>query len=227
MRRVSALQPSPATVIALIALVVALGGTGYAALKLPAASVGTKQLKKKAVTTSKLADKAVNGAKVLDNSLTGADINIGTLGKVPSATAADTAGSATNANHASTADSATTAATAAALGSVTYAVDTSAGPVTVPKCDSSPCTPEQVGTAFAIAVCPVGMVVIGGGGVTAEPGVELGGSFPTTFAGRAAWEVDVDNYLQTPSSVHYYAICTAANSFDTTNVARSAHRHAR
>jgi hypothetical protein len=51
-----ALKPSPATAIAPVALFVALGGTSYAALKLPARSVGSKQLKSSAVTRSKLAN---------------------------------------------------------------------------------------------------------------------------------------------------------------------------
>jgi hypothetical protein len=40
--------------IALIALMVALGGTGYAAFKLPKNSVGSKQIKKNAVTSVKV-----------------------------------------------------------------------------------------------------------------------------------------------------------------------------
>lgn len=40
--------------IALLALFIALGGTSYAALSLPANSVGTRQIKKHAVTASKL-----------------------------------------------------------------------------------------------------------------------------------------------------------------------------
>lgn len=47
-------RPSPALVVASIALMVSLGGTGYAALKLPANSVGTAQLKKGAVTSAKV-----------------------------------------------------------------------------------------------------------------------------------------------------------------------------
>ncbi|MEA2421652.1 MAG: hypothetical protein QOF55_751 [Thermoleophilaceae bacterium] len=49
-------RPSPAMTVALIALFVALGGTGYAALKLPKNSVGSKQIKKNAVTSSKVAN---------------------------------------------------------------------------------------------------------------------------------------------------------------------------
>ena len=41
-------------VVAITALFVALGGTGYAALELPRHSVGTKQLKRNAVTTAKI-----------------------------------------------------------------------------------------------------------------------------------------------------------------------------
>ena len=54
---------SPATVLAGVALVVALGGTSYAAVVLPANSVGTAQLKPNAVTS----------AKVLNGSLLKAD----------------------------------------------------------------------------------------------------------------------------------------------------------
>jgi hypothetical protein len=61
-------RPSASTGIALLALFVALGGTGYAALKLPKNSVGTAQLKNNAVT----------GAKVKNGSLTAGDFG-GTL----------------------------------------------------------------------------------------------------------------------------------------------------
>jgi hypothetical protein len=47
-------KPSPATLIALLALFVALGGSSYAALQLPRGSVGTKQLKNGAVTSKKV-----------------------------------------------------------------------------------------------------------------------------------------------------------------------------
>ena len=46
--------PSPAFVISLIALFVALGGTTYAATSLPKNSVGTRQLKNGAVTKKKI-----------------------------------------------------------------------------------------------------------------------------------------------------------------------------
>ena len=57
-------MPSPAMVISLIALFVALGGTSYAAITaLPINSVGTKQIKNGAVTAAKL--HALGAAKVV------------------------------------------------------------------------------------------------------------------------------------------------------------------
>jgi hypothetical protein len=56
--------PSPAFVVSLIALFVALGGTTYAATNLPKNSVGTTQLKNGAVTSAKIRDAAVTGAKL-------------------------------------------------------------------------------------------------------------------------------------------------------------------
>jgi hypothetical protein len=54
MRRLLSNRPSPAMVVACIALIVALGGTSYAALKLPRNSVGNKQLRPSAVTSGKV-----------------------------------------------------------------------------------------------------------------------------------------------------------------------------
>jgi hypothetical protein len=56
-------------VIAYLALFVALGGTSYAAIKLPANSVGTKQIKNSSVTS----------AKIKDGSIQTVDLAAGTL----------------------------------------------------------------------------------------------------------------------------------------------------
>ena len=86
--------------VGMLALFLALSGTAYAAT-LPRNSVGTAQLKKNAVTapkvkknavtSPKIKRNAVTGAKVKADSLTGLDINESSLGKVPSAGAADSA----------------------------------------------------------------------------------------------------------------------------------------
>jgi hypothetical protein len=96
--------PSPALVVSIIALVVALGGTSYAAFSVPRNSVGTRQLKNNAVTTSKIKNGAVTGQKIARNAITARQINFGALGTVPSANTANTAATATNANHATNAD---------------------------------------------------------------------------------------------------------------------------
>ena len=85
-------RPSASMVVAVTALVFAVGGTSYAALSLPAGSVGTKQLKRGAVTTNKIHSRAVTGAKVAVNSLTGLNIRESSLATVPSAALAGNAG---------------------------------------------------------------------------------------------------------------------------------------
>jgi hypothetical protein len=79
MARLKLHLPSPAMGVALLALFVAMGGTGYAALKLPKNSVTTKQLRKGAVKGSDIAANAVTGGKVKAGSLTGADFKSGAL----------------------------------------------------------------------------------------------------------------------------------------------------
>jgi hypothetical protein len=74
-----------ANVVSVIALFVALGGTGLAASQLGKNSVGTKQLKKNAVTTAKVKNEAITAAKVKNGTLTGTQINASTLGAVPTA----------------------------------------------------------------------------------------------------------------------------------------------
>ncbi len=65
-------RPSPAMIVACVALVFSLGGISYAAITLPAASVGTKQLKNNAVV----------GAKVKNGSLSVADISSTSLSQL-------------------------------------------------------------------------------------------------------------------------------------------------
>jgi hypothetical protein len=57
--------------VAYLALFVALGGTSYAAIGLPAGSVGTAQLQNGAVTANKLANGAVSARKLDGNAIGG------------------------------------------------------------------------------------------------------------------------------------------------------------
>ncbi len=55
-------RPSPAMVVACLALAVSLGGVGYAAVTLPKNSVGTVQLKNGAVTSKKVKNRSLVAA---------------------------------------------------------------------------------------------------------------------------------------------------------------------
>lgn len=104
-----------ANVISTLALFIALGGaTAFAATQLPKNSVGSPQIKKNAVNTGdiarnavrvgklapeaakagKIAKNAITTNRLRDNAVTGAKVNEATLGKVPSAAAADGAATA-------------------------------------------------------------------------------------------------------------------------------------
>jgi hypothetical protein len=109
--------PSPALVISLVALFVALGGTGYAALRLPRNSVGTVQLQNNSVIAPKIRNGTIVGSKIMNGAVTAGKINPKGL-TVPNATHATIAVSA---QIAATATTAATAATATTAGTATTA----------------------------------------------------------------------------------------------------------
>lgn len=79
-------RPSPALVIALIALFVAMGGTGYAALRVTGASVKNGSLTGADIRTNSVTGtdvKDIKAADVRNYSLTGKDIARDSLGQVP------------------------------------------------------------------------------------------------------------------------------------------------
>jgi hypothetical protein len=135
-------RPSPAMCVALVGLFVALGGTTWAAVSLPAGSVGTAQLKQDAVT----------GNKVKNHTLTGADINTLLLGTVPSARKAALAAVATNALKADTAGHATSADSA----NVAYSTHFETG---IPLPGSPPGVPGTPVTVASLHV-PAGSYVL-------------------------------------------------------------------
>jgi hypothetical protein len=83
MHRLTQHRPSPAFVLALVALVFALTGTGIAAVAaLPANSVGTAQLKKSAVVSGKIKDGQVRSQDIANSTILTQDIHNGTLLRV-------------------------------------------------------------------------------------------------------------------------------------------------
>jgi len=84
MHRLIRHRPSPAMVVACLALLVALTGTSVAAVQAIAPnSVGTPQLRTGAVTNPKLRANAVTGAKVANRSLTAIDFQASSLPRGP------------------------------------------------------------------------------------------------------------------------------------------------
>jgi hypothetical protein len=79
MRRILKQRPSPSMVVAFIALLVALGGTGYAATQLPNNSVGSKQLKNNAVTAKKIKQGAVTAKKIKQGAVNSNKVKNGSL----------------------------------------------------------------------------------------------------------------------------------------------------
>lgn len=77
MKRFHVSRPSPAMIVAIVALICALGGSAYAAGK-----IGSKNLKKNAVTTKKIKDDAVTGSKIANGAVTGGKLANGAVGVV-------------------------------------------------------------------------------------------------------------------------------------------------
>jgi hypothetical protein len=173
----------------------------YAAQRLPAGSVGAKQLRRAAVTRSKIAPGAVDGAKVAPQSLTGTQINLATLGTVPRAAIATTAGAATSATNAT---QAATAGTATRLTSVTL-VRTD-GPALAPGHNES-----------VDSFCASGGQPIGGGGradasnaddaiVSSRPALP-NTTLPGTGSTLQGWQVSVVNNSNTNIHPSAWVIC--------------------
>jgi hypothetical protein len=111
--------PSPALVIACVALFVSLGGVSYG---LATGSIDSREIKNNTVRSKDVRNNTlrtfdirnnevrgfdvrnstIQGRDVAFNTLTGSDVSESSLGKVPSATTADTAGSATTAGSVAT-----------------------------------------------------------------------------------------------------------------------------
>jgi hypothetical protein len=112
MTRLLSRRPSPAMIVALLALFVALGGSSYAAVKIGArdiqrGAVGTRAIANNSVRSADIHDATVSGVDVKDDSLTNADIDntnlsaksAGTAAHAATATSASTASKATNADN--------------------------------------------------------------------------------------------------------------------------------
>ena len=69
MSRLWKYRPSPAMIVAMLALFVAMGGTGYAVSQLPKGSVGSAQLRKNAVRSKHIKAGSITKAKLAQSTL--------------------------------------------------------------------------------------------------------------------------------------------------------------
>ncbi|HEY2478469.1 MAG TPA: hypothetical protein VGI17_07045 [Solirubrobacterales bacterium] len=109
-------RPSPALVISCLALFVALGGTVLAATKIDGRTIRVKslpgnRLEVGSVPGNRLEKGTIPGSRIAPRSLKGNQIDVETLGQVPSAAHADSADSARHAQTATAADHAADATT--------------------------------------------------------------------------------------------------------------------
>lgn len=153
MKRAIAVRVSPSMAVALTALFVALGGTGYAALSLPRNSVGTKQLRTGAVTAKKIKNGAVTAKKLNLSGVT-----------VPNALHAGSADTATSAGHAGSADSATSAGHAGSADSAINAANLGGTPAA---------RFQTFGSTLPSGATETGIWGVGGGG-GGSPNVDVG-----------------------------------------------------
>jgi hypothetical protein len=89
-------------VVSSVALIIALGGTSYAASKITSAqiknnTIKSADIKNNSVTSTDVKNSSLKGTDVKNDSLTGDDINESTIGKVPKAGSAESATQAVNA----------------------------------------------------------------------------------------------------------------------------------
>ena len=183
-----------ANVMSMTAVMIALGGTSYAAIKLPNNSVGSSQIKTGAVKNSDLGSSSVTSAKVKNGALLAQDFEAGQIPAGPQgATGATGPTGATGATGAQGIQG--IQGPAGILGSVVvHRVDIAAGR---PKRGQPGCSTS------GFATCPAGQKIIGGsasiGNVTDPPSQEVvvsrssvddvgSGTVPTDGGSFAFWK---------------------------------------
>ncbi len=214
--------PSPAMTVAVIALIVALGGTSYAAFMVPKNSVGTRQLKNDAVTAKKIRNGSVTGAKLnLRGVVVPQAASARYASTAGSATTAVNAGSATNAGHAGNADSATNASNAAhatnadsATNASNAAHATNADSATNASNAAHATNADQLGGSAASAFrdrCPSGTTLAAADLCVTTTDVGTAGSGENTWNGALTDCAALGLRLPSPAEAFLLVSTTAAN----------------
>src|SRR5919106_3082674 len=84
-------RPSPAMIVALVALVTALAGTAFAGVA-TISKISGKTVKKNSLPGNRVKKNSLPGDRVKKNSITGQQVKESSLGQVPDATNANTLG---------------------------------------------------------------------------------------------------------------------------------------
>jgi Collagen triple helix repeat (20 copies) len=188
MRRLVSHRPSPAMVVAFIALLAALGSSAYAQLTIPRNSVGNPQLKRNAVTSS----------KVRNGSLLRRDFRAGQLPAGPRGPQGPQGPQGPEGPRGLTGERGPVGERGPA------------GPPGQPGATNVTVTVGTTGMGNSIATCPVGTRATGGGGVVTTPAAFLTGSAPTVETGTpTAWEAEAELANGNPAMVQAYVVCAA------------------
>ncbi len=220
MRKHSLRTPSPATALALIALVVAVSGPGYAATRVVGQSATTKKPQRHSDAVqdrtlfNTLLRKALPHARVAFATSARTATTATHASSADNASTATSATTATNAAHASSADSASTAASATtasstdAVASIAYV--------------SANCNVPNGTTGYCRVRCPTGTYPTGGGGFNSvqssvaitysEPVSVENQSFPQPGHPATGWVVASSNTSGSTDTETVWAICMAARS---------------
>jgi hypothetical protein len=169
-----------ANVMSTIGVALALGGTSYAAVKLPANSVGSAQIKANAVKASEIATNAVTSAEIKSRSLLATDF---APGQIPTG--------ATGATGATGLQGTPGLQGPAGPSGVVGAITVQRTDFTVPE----PAPPSVSGTVGLQVECPPATKVIGGGAAlddTSAEGIYLTVSRPFRLAPGAEGDKPVD-----------------------------------
>jgi hypothetical protein len=166
-----------ANVASTLALVVALGGTSYAAVVLPKNSVGNRQLKTNAVTSG----------KVEDRTLLGKDFKAGQL---PAGPRGPAGGSGPKGDRGAPGATGQQGVPGTPGVSGWQRIDNATGVV-----NANSSTDVEIS-------CPAGKKVFGGGAYA--PGLTLVSSFPSS---DTSWIIGVRNATAGGAQFHYYVIC--------------------
>ena len=183
-------RPSPALIVACLALALSLGGVSYAALRLPANSVGSRQ--------------------VINGSLLKADFKSGQLARG----ARGLRGLAGAAGPAGPAGPAGAAGAQGVQG--VQGVQGPAGPVSLTYVASAITALPNGTQQDAFADCPAGMVVTGGGGFSSSTStaVSIKSSALGTTTGDTfdEWGVTMNNASGSDTTFFAEAVCTTPTS---------------